>query len=364
MATGPRLLLIATREIGDVLLVTPLVRSLKSAYPRSDIDVLVFRGKGGMLQGNPDVSRLIEVTESPGWGEFFSLLRRLCRRYRLAVTVQSGDRPMLYAWCAASRRYGIVASMRRQEAWKRWMLDGWTLLDNLRTHTVVQNLRLAELLGIERDFAVVPPFDPASADKLAALLGFDFTTEPYVVLHPYPRWRYKHWRDKAWLRTAEFINRSRLRVVLTGGPSAHEISGCQRLANSLSFPVADLAGRLSLADLSVLYEHAKAYVGPDTATTHLAAACGTPVLAIYGPSNPMKWAPWPKAVALSPSETSPFKNRAPVQKIGNVWVLQPGDPCVPCYQEGCDRHRGSEAQCLEHYPETRVTEILSTLFDK
>lgn len=363
MSSVGRILLIATREIGDVLLVTPLLRSVKSAFPDAEIDVLVFRGKGGMLQGNPDIGRVVEVTESPGWREFAALLRRLFRRYRIALTVQAGDRPMLYAWAAAPRRYGIVSSMRAQETWKRWMLTGWTLLDNVRTHTVVQNLRVAELLGLEPDATLVPPRDPGSERKLDDLIDTDWRERAYAVLHPYPRWRYKHWHDEGWRLTAQFLDGAGLDVVLSGGPSAHETDGCRRLADSLDFPVQNLSGRLSLADLTALYERARVYVGPDTATTHLAAACGTPTVALYGPSNPVKWAPWPIGTSLEPGQASPYRNRADVQHLNNVWLLQPADPCVPCYEEGCERHRASVALCLERYPEDRVLEVLATILD-
>ncbi|MGH8659348.1 MAG: glycosyltransferase family 9 protein [Gammaproteobacteria bacterium] len=60
-----RILLIATRQTGDVLLVTPLLRSLRRAYSKSRIDVLVYCRTGGMLEGNPDLDVMIEVDEHP-----------------------------------------------------------------------------------------------------------------------------------------------------------------------------------------------------------------------------------------------------------------------------------------------------------
>ena len=60
-----RILVISTRQIGDVLLTTPLIHSLKQAT-RSEIDVLVFQGKGAILEGNPDIRNIIEIPERPG----------------------------------------------------------------------------------------------------------------------------------------------------------------------------------------------------------------------------------------------------------------------------------------------------------
>lgn len=361
MASPQRILLISTREIGDVLLVTPLLRSLKAAYPESAVDVLVFRGKGGMLQGNPDLDRVIEVTESPPLREWLALARRLFRKYRLAVTVQTGDRPMGYTWLASKNRYGLISNMRPGESWKRAMLDGWVMLDNVTTHTVVQNLELTRLLGIEAHYGLVPPQDGGADEKLAGLLTFDFRTEAFGVLHPYPRWRYKHWRDAGWLDIARYLNDAGLKVVLTGGPADHEIEGCRALARQLDFPVSDLVGRLQLAELGSLYRRARIYLGPDTATTHLAAACGTPTVALYGPSNPMKWSPWPAGYVPQSGERSPFKNKSAMQRVGNIRLLQPDDDCVPCYEEGCDRRRDSIAWCLERYPAERVVEAVAEI---
>jgi heptosyltransferase-3 len=358
-----KILVIATREIGDVLLVTPLIRSLSRGYDGAVIDVLAFRGKAGMLEGNPDIREVLEVGEGPSWQEFAGLLKRLWRSYDLAVTVQSGDRPMLYTWAAAPRRIGIVSSLRVGEIWKRWMLDRWVLLDNVETHTVIQNLDLAKALGIDRHSALVPPRSDLSMDKLKALLGFDPGNQRFVVLHPYPRWRYKQWTIEGWRAVAEFAQERGQRVVLTGGRSERETSGCQALADMLGFPMINLAGCLSLADLTALYEHASAYVGPDTATTHLAAATGVPTIAIYGPSNPMKWGPWPVGGNLNDGLRSIYVNRASMQRSGNVFLIQPGNDCVPCYLEGCERHRDSHADCLDGLPADVVLATLGPVLD-
>ena len=90
------ILLIATRQIGDVLLITPLLRSLRRAYPDAVIDVLVYENNGGMLEGNPDYNTLISVAEHPSFGEYKMLFKQIFRRYDLAISTLSGDRPLIY----------------------------------------------------------------------------------------------------------------------------------------------------------------------------------------------------------------------------------------------------------------------------
>lgn len=354
-----KILVIATRQIGDVLLVTPLLRSVRRAYPEARIEVLAYRRTGGILEGNPDLDALIEVDEHPDLEGYRALFGRFLRRYDLALSTLAGDRPSIYAFLAAPRRVSMVPNLRWKAAWKRWLAHGWTLLDNDHTHTVVQNLRLADVLGIPRCYEVVPPARPDAEEWLDRLLPFPWREQPYVVLHPYPMWRYKRWPREAWRELAASLDRRGCRVVISGGPAEEELTFVRDLTHSLGRrSVVKLSGRLSFAVLAKLLRSCACFVGPDTAVTHLAAACGAPTLAIYGPTNPIKWGPWPKGYN---QDQSPYSRRGPWQHQGNVLLLQGMEPCVPCHQEGCERHKESYSLCLDRLPLARVIEGVDTL---
>lgn len=354
-----QILLIATRQIGDVLLVTPLLRSLRRAYPSAQIDVLVYRRTGGMLEGNPDLDAMIEVDEHPDRDGYRVLLRQILRRYDLAISTLHGDRPSIYAFIAAPRRVSIVPDRSIKAAWKRWVAAAWTVLDNINTHTVVQNLRLADLLAIPRCYEVVPPSRADATERLQRLLPFHRQVDPYVVMHAMPMWRYKRWPREAWGKLATHLHQQGFWVVLTGGPAAEERASIRVLSRSLApIPVVDLAGKLSFGDLSELIRSCACYVGPDTCVTHLAAACGAPTVAIYGPTNPVKWGPWPVAYC---SEPSPYALRGAWQRRGNVLLLQDVLGCVPCLREGCERHKKSYSHCLDQLPAARVFEAVQSL---
>jgi heptosyltransferase III len=105
MKAPPRsVLIVVTRRIGDVLLATPLVRSVKRAWPQAAVDALVFAGTEGVIKANPDVRRVLTVRERPGAFEHAALLARLARRYDVALSTQHGDRATLYAWVAGRWR--------------------------------------------------------------------------------------------------------------------------------------------------------------------------------------------------------------------------------------------------------------------
>lgn len=338
-----RILVIITRQIGDVLLTTPLLRSLRHAYPMAKIDVLLFKGTEGILKGNPDVNTIIPIDKKPGIKQAFHLAQKILRRYDLSISTLSGDRPSIYTFLAASRRVSIVPPYRWQESWKRMITEKWTELDDWDTHTVIQNLRLCDLLGIERKYEVVVPESTIAKKILRDLLSFPWPDHPYAVFHMVPKRRYKYWTLKGWIRLAQFLTSKGFHVVITGGGDREEIDYVRSAIPHMPENTSSLAGRLTLPEVATLIRSSSIYVGPDTAVTHLAAATGIPTVALYGPTNPVKWAPWPYGYK---QDKNPF-SRTGTQLVDNVLLIQgPGD-CVPCHREGCNGHRQSRSLCME-----------------
>lgn len=345
------ILLIATRQIGDVLLVTPLLRSLRHSYPQSQIDVLVYAHKGDMLIGNPDYNQLISVAEHPNLSQYKHLLTRITRHYDLGISTLPGDRPLVYTFLAAKQRIAIVPKPRWQDNWKRLLTQRWTELDNTQTHTVLQNLRLADLLNIPRTYSIIPPKSAEPTEQLMQRhIPKTWQQHPFVLLHLLPQWHYKRWSQPNWQHLITYLIQQGLHIIITGSSSPTEQTYLTQTLHSLKGPILNLAGRLQFSEIAQLLPKSQFYVGPDTAVTHLAAATGTPTVALYGPTNPLKWSPWP----LGHSQNcNPFQHHG-TQKVGNVLLIQaPGD-CVPCHQEGCDRHKQSHSQCLNQLSSSTV----------
>ena len=352
-----KILIIVTRQIGDVLLATPLLRSLRIAYPSALIDVLVYRGTEGILKGNPDVNDLITVSKKPGFREYASLVSRIFRRYDLALTTQCGDRPAIYTLEAAPKRVNMVPPYRLQEAWKRVIAHGWTELDDRDTHTVIQNLRLCDVLKIPRHYDVIPPESPEAAKALEKRLPFPPDDHPYAVFHMVPLRFYKRWTLEGWAEVARHLASRGLSLVITGGGDEEEKAYVRSAMSRMPEKVVNLAGELTFAEVTLLLRSSRVYIGPDTAVTHLAAATGAATVALYGPTNPVKWAPWPHGYSR---DENPFSRKGS-QRVGNVLLIQGEGDCVPCHEEGCDRHRRSTSRCLEHLSARTVIEGVDTL---
>jgi len=347
MRTPPRsVLIIVARRIGDVLLATPLIRSVKHAWPGAAIDVLVFEGTQDVLAANPDVRRVLAVPERPGWLAHLAFILRLLRRYDVALSTQYGDRPTLYAFLAGSWRAGLLVPSRK-ESWKRSLLDRWAPFDNLNTHTVLMNLALADLLGIEPRREIAVCWSPDDAARVDSLLG---AGSQLAVFHPHPKFNYKMWHRAGWVEVAGWLAARGHRIVLTGGPDAAEIAYVADLARDMPPGTINLAGKLSIGEAGSLLARSAVFLGPDTALTHMAAALGVPTVTFYGPTNCVKWGPWPHGHA---SSANPWR-RLGTQRQGNVVLLQGTITCVPCHLEGCDRHIESYSDCLQQLPVSRV----------
>jgi heptosyltransferase-3 len=352
-----RILVVMTRRIGDVLLSTPVIRSLRQAWPQAEIDVLVFTGTEGVLLGNPDINRILTVAPRAALGEHLRLLAKLWRRYNLALSLLAGDRPTLYAAIAARYRVGLVVPGAKHR-WKTALLSQTAELDNLGTHTVLMHLKLVESLGIAPCYEVVVAWRPADERQLAELLPFDPQQESYAVLHVHPMYAYKMWRTDAWVELANWLHQQGLRVVLTGGNGTEELQYIERLLALMPAGTTSVASRTGLGGVACLLSRARAYVGPDTVVSHMAAALGTPTVALFGPSNPVKWGPWPAGYRQN---SNPYRMRG-TQRVNNVVLVQGSGDCVPCMEEGCERHLASLSKCLQELPVSSVIGALQELW--
>lgn len=357
MERPDKVLVVVTLRIGDVLLTTPLLRSMRRAWPQARIDVLVFAGTEDVLNANPDIDQVITVAHRQPIGAHLRFLRGIWRQYDLAVTTMPSDRPTLYAWAAGKRRAGLAVPGSKH-AWKRALLSRWSLFDDIDTHTVLMNLQLADLLDLPRHHEVVAAWSKEDEKQVRDVLPFDPDTQAYAVLHVHPMFAYKAWRREAWAELAHWLDKQGVRVVLTGSSSADELEYIRGLMKLLPSDVVSVAGQLGLSGVACLLSRARAYVGPDTVVTHLAAAVGSPTVALFGPSNPVKWGPWPHGYT---SDVNPFRLKG-TQRVNNVILVQGEGSCVPCFQEGCERHTASLSACLQELSASRVTTAVQELW--
>lgn len=350
-----RILVVTMRYLGDTLLITPLLNSLKTAYPQAQIDVLLYQNTATMLEGNPAVANLITTVAKPGWQEHKKLFKQIFRRYDLAVCTQTGDKPTLYSFLAAPVRIGFVPPKPQTGWFKRYLYKQWLEFDTQKTHTVLELLKLCQLLAIAPIYQLTPPQVVNASFKVSDFV----TSNDYVVLHPMPQWRYKQWTAEGWAAIANYCQQQGLQVVLSGSSLSKETEYLSALQTALPENTLNLAGKLSLAELAQVISKAKLFIGVDTGITHLATATGVPTIALFGPSDPVKWTPWPVAYN---SDKPPFVTHGS-QHVNNVYLIQGQKDCVPCYFEGCERHRESYSACLDAITPEQVQKVIADILE-
>ena len=336
-AVPSRILVISLRRFGDLLLTTPLIRSLRHAWPGSEIDVLAFANTAGIVAGNPDIDRVITMPERPSMRESARLLVRLWRRYDIAVSTQSGDRPTVFAYTAGRLRAGITTS---DDPWLARTLKRIALQRRVpaadKVHRVEQMLRLADVLGIARAAELVCPA-PAPSSHIV-------TGDNYALIHAAPMFTYKEWTAEGWRTLAAGLTRRGLSVVAIGGPGEAERRYLEGIWNGVA-----AIHQMEWPETMNLLSNARVYIGPDTSVTHLAAAAGCKTVAVFGPTDPRVWGPWPVGGLMAPWEAS-----GTIQNRGNVWIVQNPLPCMPCTLEGCERHIRSRSVCLDELTPAQV----------
>jgi heptosyltransferase-3 len=369
-----KVLFIATRQIGDVLVTTPLITKARELWPDAEFHFLGYRGKLEMLKGNPNISKLIETSDRPGFGEYLSLIGRLFQRYDLAVVTQPSDRAYLYGLVAAHRRIGILgghpqglteqdkakrSKSDKQNAWKKAICLHTVNVDYFAQHVITEKLRLLEVFYqnardvFNKMISVTPPvgdpLTPAIANQLRS---------PYIVLHPGPLTAYKRWPLAYWQALVTWIVKQGYQVVLSASPAKQDLQLNQDILSLLDAQtrqhVVNTSGDLSIPQAGTLIRGAIAYIGVDTSITHLAAACNTPTIALFGPTPPTNFGPWPNGFIGE----QPYQLRARSQTVGNTTILQGPGECVPCRKAGCEDRASSNSECLDHLEPTQVIEAL------
>ena len=332
--------MVVCRYLGDVLLATPLAQSLTRAGYH--VDWLVAPGTEGMLEGQPFADKVRRVGQHTPWHEQFRLGLRLLKTYDKAFALPATDRAMLMALAASGSRYALIDANRGQDAWKRRVCERW--LDYAPgKHMVSLACELADAAGLPPCRSVQIQWGEKDEKAVFEALG-PGVDNGFLHFHPFARWPYKWWRSEAWRELIARAADHGMKVAITG--SAAETQAAERIAEGFGGKnVRILTGRLNWRQLACLSAHAKAYVGLDTANTHLAAATGAPVIALFGPTDPRIWGPWPNGFAgASPWQAS---SKSGIQRRQNISLLQGRQDCIPCQLEGCERRPDSISLCLK-----------------
>lgn len=320
-----RILLIKFRHIGDVLLSTPLLANLKQQFPEAAIDFAVNDFCRDILAHNPHLNRLLLYPRE----QMRALLNPLVRgqeelryltgvrdqAYDLLINLTEGDRG---AFLALTTRAERKLGFRPRKGILSWLpIFAGVGNEHLATHTVNKDLQFLALLDKQiLHKRVSIHWDGEDEGTVDALLQSNGVQE-FCLVHPVARWRFKCWDDGKFARVIDQIQQGLgLQVVVSTSPNPTERRRVERLVSHCKSGPVDLGGRLSLRELAYLASRARLFVGVDTAPMHIAAAVDTPVVALFGHSEPLFWGPWDNNLDQD------YSNAPGIQRHGRHTLIQ------------------------------------------
>ena len=308
--------------IGDILLSTPLLATLRIAFPHATIDTYIQHGRAGILEGNPDLDNIWITRTRHGVRSYVDFLTSHTQKYDLALSLRTSDRQVLFARAAARTAISLLPEKQHTQAWKQRVLSGWAY-QNLAQHFVFDTLALAKILNLTPVYTCRPPSSTRATLTFQANQARLLDSGPYAIVHLTPRNRYKEWCIPGWQTVFAHLHERGLNIVVLGSDDNHEKSYAHHVLKNCPFKVTNLCGQTSLAEAAALLRDCQLYVGPDTMMSHLAASLDKPTVALFG-----RW------IAQYPPYhdglvTNPFiLHGATLRQSQHVWLVTGTCSCV------------------------------------
>jgi len=345
--TFERILIIKLRYIGDVLLSTPVLRNLRLHFPRAHLAMAVNAGTEPILRHNRRLDEILVLQrrDLKSWnpvGRVAAPLRHVrwvrARQFDCVVDLTDADRSALLALASgAGTRVGFNAEGR----WRGRLYTHLARAAFPRQHTVDYQLEALRALGLEiRSRELELPLAPQEEAPAAAWLARQGLGEgaPFLAFHPGARWWFKQWPAEHCAALADRVQgEDGLPVIFLGGSREAEFLAGVRARMRTQFR--GDAGGLELLEMAAVLRRARAFVGNDNGPMHIAAALGTPVVALFGPSDPQEWGP---------------------RGAGHRVIYKEGH-CNPCIHPRCVR---GEQNCLRVITVDEVAEAVRALIGR
>lgn len=341
-ATLKNLLIIKPSSLGDIVLALPALAALRKSFPDAQITWLIRPEFASLLKNHPHVTAL-SIFDRKFLGKawfhprafvsLISFIRRLRQsKFDAVIDLQGLFRTASLAWLSGCRkRFGMANTRELAHIFYTHKVPR----DPDCIHLVDYYLKIVQTITGSKDQArFLFPHDPDADSSVSALLRtHNIKFDNYAVLIPGSAHSDKCWPIRRFAELADRIaSHFHFSIAATGTES--EKDTVESLKNLANIPIANLAGQTSLTELIALLKAAKLVVTNDTGPGHIAAALGTPMVMIFGRSNPARVAPYQRpqsVVAIEPTGRGLRPdNYDPKYDINKITVAQ-------VYQKICEQ---------------------------
>jgi len=290
-----KILIIKSGAIGDIIMATPFLRAIRKRFPKARIDFVIGKWSSAVLKGNMNIDRYLEVDDKVFHSKnpFRALkLRSMIKReeYDLAFVLDVSWLAGLFVKsCSIPMQIGFD---RNGEGWMHNIKVKYGPLK----HAIDYYLDLAYAVGAEKEPRELDLF-PDSKDKAKMKKLVKGLKKPFVGVIAGGAKNpgtgivdTRRWRKDGFLEVVKKLKK-KYTILLCGGPGDKELNEwiLDNLDNKKN--VVNLAGKTSIVQGAALYGLCKAVICNDSGPMHIAGASGTKVIALFGPTHPLRKAP-------------------------------------------------------------------------
>jgi lipopolysaccharide heptosyltransferase I len=291
-----RFLVVRLTALGDILHTVPAVAALRAAHKKTRIDWVVERKWAPVLEGSPALDEVIPFDRRSAWGALECVARLRENHYTCALDFQGLYKSSILASLSgAPRRIGFERAWAREQGAAMLYTERVTPVGR---HVAELNYSLAESAGASRPNTPEYPLRvPAggAASMRARLLELGISGD-YIVVGPGGSWRAKCWPPERFGEICRAIERRfEMRVIVIHGPGEKEIA--EEVLRAAA-PAKPALISTTIEELMGLLAHARCLIAADSGPLHLAAALGTPVVGLYGPTDPLRNGPYANSATI------------------------------------------------------------------
>lgn len=337
-----KILVIKLRHIGDVLLTTPVFRALRENFQYAYIAALVYSGTEEVLSGNPFIDKILifdrnvkEFNPAIRYIKELTFLKEIrAKEFDMSIDLTCGDRAAIVSFISGAR-YRIAYNPNKNSLIGKRFL--YTHLAQKRNgqHMVLRNLEIIRQFGIDTKNEQLDFFIPEDAKIFVKKLFKEnniHPDHPVIHVHPTSRWLFKCWKDEYMAEVIQWLLYKGAVVIVTSAPEMYEMEKAKRILSLVTSRIThhalhliDLCGKTTIKQLGAISEASNLFIGVDSAPMHIAAAVGTPVIALFG-GGVKSWRPWCEKYVVIFKEAINRKETKRKDYIkGNLFNIKPFD---------------------------------------
>jgi heptosyltransferase-3 len=343
-----RALFLKTKNIGDSIILTSAISAMPNDY---EVDVLCFRDSEAIFNMHPKVGLVYVVPRHlkgvAKWLAYWRTFRQMKERSYDLIAQFSHDWRGSYLVRLLKPRVSVAkASLKRPKFWSAPFNFLAKVPVKTPRHACEQDVDLLRCLNLY-DEPVAPSYclipDSQSENFVNAWWQANaLNFKKVVLMHASARWKFKSWKFSAWVELIHLLQKDGYSVVLSGGPGDYDFNSEIVNASNTGLILVD---QFTLPMTAALLKKVDLLISIDSMIVHMASATGTPVVALYGPTNERHWGPWKVSHITLP----------------RISTIEPSFSCRPCGLDGCAGTKVS--QCLYAITPAEVLAAAMQLLD-